>query len=102
MDIRIPKIRIRTRQQNTLQNCRIVVRINSWEEGSQYPNGHYVRTLGEIGDLDVETEALLIENQITFTPFSPASLKELPLHTPQQPYQMTKQVSVTYLFYQSV
>lgn len=37
-----------------------------------YPSGHYVKTLGVIGDKETETEVLLIENDIKTTPFTPA------------------------------
>ena len=51
---------------------RIVVVIDAWEADSLYPQAHYVRTLGVIGDRDTETEVLLLENDINTTPFSPA------------------------------
>lgn len=34
---------------------RIVVAIDAWDTDSMYPSGHYVRTLGVIGDKDTET-----------------------------------------------
>lgn len=34
---------------------RIVVAIDGWDVDSMYPSGHYVRTLGTIGDRDTET-----------------------------------------------
>lgn len=40
----------------TLADKRIVVAIDSWEADSLYPSGHYVRTLGAIGDKETETE----------------------------------------------
>ncbi|KAL9649617.1 hypothetical protein ABK040_003294 [Willaertia magna] len=80
IDPRIPKIRIKTRQRSQLENQRIIVRISDWERKSRYPNGFYVRTLGPIGDLDSETEGLLVENQLTASaqPFSQFALSELP------------------------
>ncbi len=45
---------------------------------SSYPSGFFVRNLGPIGDLNVETEALLLENQIVNNPFSQQALAELP------------------------
>ena len=59
-------------QADTLADKRIVVAIDSWEADSAYPSGHYVRTLGTIGDRDTETEVLLLENDINTSPFSPA------------------------------
>ncbi|KAL0491346.1 cytoplasmic exosome RNAse DIS3L/RPR44 [Acrasis kona] len=78
LDYRIPKIRIRTNNKQALENMRIVVRISSWERGSNYPTGFYVKTIGPIGDLNVETQSLLLENQIHITPFSKAALDQLP------------------------
>ena len=43
-------------QAGTLADKRIVVAIDSWEADSLYPSGHYVRTLGAIGDKETETE----------------------------------------------
>jgi exosome complex exonuclease DIS3/RRP44 len=78
MDKRIPKIRIRTRQAQTLIGKRIVVSMDSWEKNSKYPSGHYVRTLGNVGDKNTETEVLLLEHDVPFVPFSPAVLASLP------------------------
>lgn len=73
-DYRIPKIRISTRQVNTLKDQRIVVRIDSWDVDSQYPNGHFVKSLGPIGDLETEISALLVENSILLSSFSEAQV----------------------------
>ena len=59
-------------QAATLADKRIVVAIDGWETDSAYPSGHYVRTLGPIGDRETETEVLLLENDINTAPFSPA------------------------------
>ncbi|KAI3428619.1 hypothetical protein D9Q98_007442 [Chlorella vulgaris] len=69
---RFPYIRIQTRQASTLAHQRLVVAIDSWEADSLYPCGHYVRSLGPIGDKDTETEVLLIENDINTSPFTAA------------------------------
>lgn len=77
-DRRIPKIRIQTRQLGNLLDKRIVVAVDSWDCLSRYPSGHYVRTIGEIGDRDTESEVLLIENDIESRPFSSQILACLP------------------------
>lgn len=51
---------------------RIVVVLDGWEPDSLCPSGHYVRTLGVIGERDTETEVLILENDINTTPFTPA------------------------------
>ena len=77
-DRRIPKIRIQTTQQTQLQGCRVLVRIDCWPAQSQYPQGHFVKRLGRIGDLETEIDSILVENSIEVTPFSQGILKELP------------------------
>ena len=57
-----------------LKDHRIIVRIDSWEIDSQYPNGHFVRSLGKIGDLETEIAAILMENSINVPPFSDAQV----------------------------
>lgn len=85
-DHRIPKIRIKTRQTKEIGNCRIVVRVDRWDTDSNYPQGHYVRTLGEIGKLETEMQVLLQENGVVSSPFSQLMLDELPEHTPEKPW----------------
>ncbi|XP_004287714.1 PREDICTED: exosome complex exonuclease RRP44 [Fragaria vesca subsp. vesca] len=77
-DCRIPKIRIQTRQLENLLDKRITVAVDSWDCSSRYPSGHYVRTIGQIGDKDTETEVVLIENDINTRPFSTQVLACLP------------------------
>jgi exoribonuclease R len=43
-------------QAATLADKRLVVAVDCWEADSLYPSGHYVRTLGAIGDKETETE----------------------------------------------
>jgi exosome complex exonuclease DIS3/RRP44 len=78
MDKKIPKIRIRTRQANVLVGKRIIVSIDSWPKDSRYPVGHFVKTIGEIGDKSTETEVLLLEHDVPFAPFSGLVLACLP------------------------
>lgn len=69
-DKRAPRVRLRTRQLDTLVACRIAVVVDSWSVHSRWPDGHYVRTLGNTGDKAAETEVLLIENDINTAPFT--------------------------------
>ena len=78
MDRRIPKIRITTRQTHELLNSRLVVRIDDWERTSAYPEGHYLYQLGDIGDIEAETRALLVEHEIPTNAFSDNALASLP------------------------
>lgn len=90
-DYRIPKIRISTQQAEALQDFRVVVRIDSWESTSMYPNGHFVRVLGRIGDLEGEIATILVENSISVVPFSEAQMCEMPVNTPENPWKVSSQ-----------
>ncbi|KAI9270522.1 hypothetical protein BDA99DRAFT_502004 [Phascolomyces articulosus] len=91
LDPVIPKIRIRHHDVKLIQNQRIVVRIDSWPTSSQYPNGHYVRSLGPIHQLDTEVSAILVEHGISVSQasqgFSEASLKEMPEDSTSHPWK---------------
>ncbi|OAD80484.1 hypothetical protein PHYBLDRAFT_138042 [Phycomyces blakesleeanus NRRL 1555(-)] len=91
LDSVIPKIRIRHQEAKLIQNQRIVVRIDHWPVSSQYPQGHYVRSLGPIHHLDTEISAILVEHGISVSQatqgFSEASLKEMPIDTPEMPWR---------------
>ncbi|CAB1443589.1 unnamed protein product [Pleuronectes platessa] len=77
-DRRIPRIRIETRQASTLAGHRIMVSIDGWPKDSRYPNGHFVRSLGNAGDKDTEQEVLLLEHDVPHQDFSQAVLSFLP------------------------
>ncbi|XP_069722504.1 DIS3-like exonuclease 1 isoform X1 [Phaenicophaeus curvirostris] len=87
-DYRIPKIRISTQQAEALQEYRVVVRIDSWESTSVYPNGHFVRVLGRIGDLEGEIAAILVENSICIAPFSEIQMSEMPQSSSENPWKV--------------
>ncbi|CAM9412327.1 unnamed protein product [Bubo scandiacus] len=87
-DYRIPKIRISTQQAEALQDYRVVVRIDSWESTSVYPNGHFVRVLGRIGDLEGEIAAILVENSICVAPFSEIQMSEMPVSSSKNPWKV--------------
>lgn len=55
----------------------MLVRIDSWESSSQYPNGHSVRVLGRAGELETEIQTVLIENGIHLSPFSDAQVRRV-------------------------
>ncbi|XP_067057370.1 DIS3-like exonuclease 1 [Acropora muricata] len=90
-DYRIPKIRISTRQVDSLREERIVVRIDFWEVGSMYPSGHFVRSLGPIGDLETEIQALMVEHSLAAPSFTEAQLRELPSNTPENPWVISEE-----------
>ncbi|XP_057699740.1 DIS3-like exonuclease 1 isoform X1 [Corythoichthys intestinalis] len=87
-DYRIPKIHVSTQQADALQDHRVVVRIDSWESTSLYPNGHSVKVLGRAGELETEMQTILIENSIRVPPFSDAQLREMPVNSPEKPWKV--------------
>lgn len=78
VDKRIPRIKIQTRQIESLVNMRIVVSIDSWNSGSRSPEGHYIRTIGPVGNKQAETEVILLEHDVPFQPFTEAVRACLP------------------------
>ncbi|XP_012269707.2 exosome complex exonuclease RRP44 [Athalia rosae] len=75
---KIPRVRIETRQAETLSKQRIIVAIDSWPRNSRYPLGHFVRALGNVGDKETENEVLLLEHDVPHNRFSDAVLSFLP------------------------
>lgn len=87
----IPKVRIETRQAEQLKSKRIMVALDSWPRHSRYPLGHFVRTIGTIGDKPTEIEVVLLEHDIPHSKFSQEVLDCLPTVTPDNPWEITQQ-----------
>eukprot|EP01105_Mastigella_eilhardi_P006786 TRINITY_DN1830_c0_g1_i6.p1 TRINITY_DN1830_c0_g1~~TRINITY_DN1830_c0_g1_i6.p1 ORF type:complete len:1151 (+),score=241.45 TRINITY_DN1830_c0_g1_i6:1094-4546(+) len=79
-DSRIPKIRMRTRHARQLASLRVVVCIDAWPADSRYPEGHFVRSLGEVHTLAAEMASVLVEHGISCPTFTSAALATLPIH----------------------
>lgn len=88
---KIPKVRIETRQAEHLKMQRIVVAIDNWPRHSRYPNGHFVRALGPLGDKDTENEVLLLEHDVPHSKWSEEVLSCLP----RLPWIITNEVSMS-------
>jgi exosome complex exonuclease DIS3/RRP44 len=52
--------------------------MDSWPSHSPFPLGHYVRTIGQVGAKDVETQVLLQQHKIPHEPFPAKVLACLP------------------------
>ncbi|TMW66404.1 hypothetical protein Poli38472_004169 [Pythium oligandrum] len=78
MEVRIPKIRIRSQRMDMLLDKRLKVVIDHWPIDSMYPNGHYTAVLGGTGDLTTEVSAILVQNEIEEAPFCESALACLP------------------------
>jgi len=57
---------------------RVVVRVNIWDKFSEFPRGKWEKTLGVCGDIEVETQMILMEHNIDNQPFSSEALACLP------------------------
>jgi hypothetical protein len=80
MNVKIPKIRIKTRiQHEKILNKRLLVEIDDWQVESNLPLGHIVEILGDVGDIETEIKCLLLEHRIDLTPFSASAMASLPL-----------------------
>ncbi|CDS37889.1 dis3 exonuclease 1 [Echinococcus multilocularis] len=76
-DRRIPRVRIFTTEPSKLAGIRFVVRMDRWDANSNYPSGHFVQSLGPIGDLETETQTILVEHGLAYRPFTDVQLDEL-------------------------
>ncbi|XP_076452005.1 DIS3-like exonuclease 2 [Babylonia areolata] len=89
-DSRVPRIMIPTRElppgfkerPDDFTKILFIARITEWNETSKMPRGMLARSLGEAGQLEPETEALLTENNIDSSEFSEKVLACLPKETP--------------------
>lgn len=54
-----------------------MVRLDRWEASSNYPSGHFIQSLGPIGDLETETQTILVEHGLAHRPFTALQLDEL-------------------------
>lgn len=85
---KIPKVRIETRQSELLRMQRIIIAIDQWPRHSRYPQGHFVRALGPLGDKETENEVLLLEHDVPHSKFS----KEVLSFLPKLPWCITEEV----------
>lgn len=85
---KIPKVRIETRQSDHLKMQRIIIAIDQWPRHSRYPQGHFVRALGPLGDKETENEVLLLEHDVPHSKFS----KEVLSFLPKLPWCITEEV----------
>lgn len=99
VDNKIPPILIRTSQRDRLIGQRILVSMDSWPSYSPFPLGHYVRTIGEAGSKDVETQVLLQQHKIPHEPF-PAKVRVCPPLMDQTVDTLLIVLYLTYLSFQ--
>ena len=59
-----------------------------WELNSLYPTGHFVKSLGKIGNIETEISTILVEHGLSVATFSDGILKEMPVNTKENPWKM--------------
>jgi exosome complex exonuclease DIS3/RRP44 len=69
---------MRTRQAPALLSQKILVTLDRWDTTSRYPEGHFVRALGQVQSKEAEIESLLLEFDVPYRPFGKAILDCLP------------------------
>ncbi|CAC5394876.1 DIS3L2 [Mytilus coruscus] len=62
-------------------NTLFICRITEWKEDSMYAHGELMRSLGEAGEIEPETEGILIENDVDYSEFTEEMLSTLPVQT---------------------
>ena len=77
-DLKLPKVVIKTRRAVELMNKRILIGVDSWPKDKKYPLGHFIKDLGVVESRDAETEALLLEHDVEYRPFSKKVIQCLP------------------------
>ncbi|KAK2197440.1 bifunctional Ribonuclease II-R/Nucleic acid-binding [Babesia duncani] len=78
VDVRIPFIKIETKMAKNLYNKRLVVAIDSWSRYSNRPSGHWVEIIGDVDNVDVESQVIFKEHDVITREFSSEAYKELP------------------------
>lgn len=53
--------------------------VDRWDRNSRYPEGHFVRALGKVGEKESEQEALLVEFGVAYGAFGRAIVDCLPV-----------------------
>ncbi|XP_071480286.1 DIS3-like exonuclease 2 [Diadema antillarum] len=89
-DHRVPRIHIPKKDcpPNFLQrpqdyaNTLFIAHIIDWPPQSPFAKGHLYHSLGQVGDVEAETTAMLIEHGIDYSDFSAEVLEDLPKERP--------------------
>lgn len=108
-DSRIPRMKIRLEQcpsdfyQNPqiYTNTMFMAKILDIPSNSKYAIGELMRSIGQDGNIEAETEAILMENGIDYSEFSDEVIQSLPTtpwSIPQQEYQSRKDLRKLCIF----
>mmetsp|Transcript_2299 Transcript_2299/g.3467 ORF Transcript_2299/g.3467 Transcript_2299/m.3467 type:complete len:200 (-) Transcript_2299:657-1256(-) len=74
----MPQAIMKVKNAEAFDNKRIIVRFQSWRSNSPFPQGHFVKIIGEEGKIATETNMILHEYNVDMRPFSQKVLDCLP------------------------
>ncbi|KAL0094583.1 hypothetical protein J3Q64DRAFT_1070560 [Phycomyces blakesleeanus] len=85
-DLRVPFIMIATRNvppgllknEAKFKDHIVVVELVEWPIDSAFPFGKIIQDIGQVGELKTEAKAVMLDNRIKDSPFSPKVLNSLP------------------------
>ena len=83
IDPKLPNFFVKLHQSEIYLNKRILIKYDKWRADQPYPFGHFLKNLGEINDVKVENEVILLENSVDVNPFSPKIINSLPAENSQ-------------------
>ncbi|TNN21612.1 DIS3-like exonuclease 2 [Liparis tanakae] len=90
VDHRVPRINVQLAdcpqdfrfRPGDYDNILFICRITNWKADSNFAEGQLSKTLGQAGEIEPETEGILIEHGVDFSEFSDAVLDCLPKNLP--------------------
>lgn len=77
-NVQLPFVLVKSNNIKALEGKRIIVRIDKWETGSYFPQGKFVKVVGEDGATKSETAVILHEYNVDTRPFTQKVLACLP------------------------
>lgn len=78
VDPKYPNFLIRLYQPPVYHNKRILVKVDSWLESNPLPSGHFLKNLGDVGEIKTENEVILYEHNVDINPFSQRIINSMP------------------------
>ncbi len=78
VDPKYPNFLIRLYQPPVYHNKRILIKFDTWLETNPLPSGHFLKNLGEVGEITVENEVILYEHNVDINPFSQRIINSMP------------------------
>ncbi|XP_074654107.1 DIS3-like exonuclease 2 isoform X2 [Tubulanus polymorphus] len=90
IDYRMPRMKIPMSQcpegfaerPDDFANTLFIARVLNWEENTNFANGQLMKSLGQAGEIEPETEAILMSYDVDFSEFSDEATDCLPKNLP--------------------